>query len=158
MGYKDKEKQREYQRRWQKKQRELKTKYYKRQRELKKIKKYRYPEWYKNRREKIKVFIAEWRDTHRICFLCGKEFTPSYLELHHPLHDGRGTLFDYATSLESIKKEINRCILLCRKCHKREHNRGCVDSIGVSGQAQPTREVKFPTSIAELRRGSSVVS
>lgn len=127
MSYKDPDKRRAYQREWLRKQRRENTPYAQRQqanRPKQRLRdRERANEYRREYREKIFLYIAEWRDEHRICSICGKQYPPLYLELHHPNGDGRGNITRYATSLKRVKQEMKRCWLICRKCHKAEHRK-----------------------------------
>ncbi len=133
MSYKDKEKQREYKRGWLLKQRAENTPYIQRQRVNRKRHKYNAKdrEWRRKQRAEIWLYVAEWRETHRTCSCCSDDFPLNYLELHHPNGDGKGTLSKYASSLSRIECEIERCLLLCRKCHKAVHKGMRKDSTAV---------------------------
>ena len=118
MSFKDKEKKRE----WHRKYRQ--TTLYKKRRQIYRKKRRTKDNVYRCKyREKIRLWIAEWRDKNRKCSICDGVFPPNYLELHHPNGDGRGNITYYATSLSRVKKEIEKCCLVCKKCHKAEHSK-----------------------------------
>ncbi len=145
MPYKDPEKQKAAQREWMRKQREENTPYAQRQKAIKS--RYRGYDREYNRvgRKRVVVacraYVAEWRMAHRICTVCGEELQVKDLVLHHPENDGKGNLNRYYTSLGRVKREIERCILLCRKCHKKVHCE-MVGRVAGTGYPNITMEVK----------------
>ena len=62
------------------------------------------------------------------CIDCGKEFTVETTHLFHFHHiDPSSKLYNISTmivesmSFELIKQELDKCVLLCSKCHKQRH-------------------------------------
>ena len=84
--------------------------------------KYRNKDNYKSNRkkyrEKITIFLNNLKECG--CIICG-ESDPCCLDFHH-LKDKE---FDLAHSkefsLDRIKKEIEKCIILCANCHRKLH-------------------------------------
>lgn len=75
-----------------------------------------------NRKKKFKV-IQEAYGKPLQCVRCGYNKNYSALEFHHldPKTKERGIRGTHA-KLSNIKKEIEKCILLCSNCHREEHN------------------------------------
>jgi hypothetical protein len=93
---------------------------------------YKNPELYKKQvRERVAVNIAYVRNI-RIQSKCARcpENHPACLDFHHidpstkdksrpsRLHQA----FDISWSIERIKKEIDKCEILCSNCHRKEHH------------------------------------
>ncbi len=60
------------------------------------------------------------------CSRCGYKEHPDALDFHHPNKDKEKSLASYAkdgVSLEFIKNEIRKCVLLCANCHRVEHSK-----------------------------------
>lgn len=75
------------------------------------------------RRKKLRQMIVEYKGGE--CVNCGYDKFYGALELHHL--DPNEKDFDFTkkqtASFEKIKKEADKCILLCSNCHKEEHER-----------------------------------
>lgn len=74
-------------------------------------------------RHKIRKYIEDFKKTHK-CAVCG-ESRPWCLDFHHK--DPSTKNFEIGsnvttTSLETLKKEIDKCILLCANCHRDLHH------------------------------------
>jgi hypothetical protein len=56
------------------------------------------------------------------CVVCGNS-DPIVLEFHHidPSKKERGVSELYSYKLESLIKEIEKCVVVCANCHKRIH-------------------------------------
>jgi len=56
------------------------------------------------------------------CYCCGYKTCPTALEFHHL---DRGTkdfgIASKSSSLEALKKELEKCILVCANCHREIH-------------------------------------
>ena len=130
------------------KNKEDKKKWYERNRERMKIKKKKYyqenkerfSKKYKEYREKNKDYIKKWKREHhqkkkhnfllkykigKSCVLCGYNEYPEILHFHHKdRKDKSFVISKFKNTLskqELLKKEINKCILLCPNCHSWLH-------------------------------------
>ena len=81
-----------------------------------------------SRRDVVKKFIKEYKDEGECCMcLYSKEnnttFSPRALHFHHTGEKrfGIGDATSNGYSLDSIKKEIDACILVCSRCHAEIH-------------------------------------
>ena len=110
MPYKDKEKQREYQRKW------VNNKYATHTEEIKKQKN-------DNRNKK-----RQWLNDYKAecgCFMCGIK-NPVVLEMHHKDPSTKRETLAYLTSgnwsLDVIKEEAEKCEVVCANCHRIIHH------------------------------------
>ena len=103
MPYKDKTKQTEYQK-----------KNYQDNKEL-------WRERQRARRIENKAYLNEVKSSG--CSRCGYSKCPDALEFHHPNDDKLVSVAESARlhSLKTLKKEVEKCILLCANCHREEH-------------------------------------
>jgi 5-methylcytosine-specific restriction endonuclease McrA len=74
------------------------------------------------RRQKLRDMAREYKGGK--CALCGYNRCPSALDFHH--RDPRKKDFGLSVrgltrSWEKIKKEIDKCILICANCHREVH-------------------------------------
>lgn len=90
--------------------------------------------WYRNNKEKEmkkarerERKIAEWYINYKLklgCSQCGENH-PACIEFHHkdPIKkdDDISMLVHDGCSIETIKKEIDKCIVLCSNCHRKFH-------------------------------------
>ena len=74
------------------------------------------------RRRKLKAMAVEYRGGR--CILCGYDRTPWALDLHHV----NGALKEFGLSAkgmtrswEKIKREADKCVLVCANCHREVH-------------------------------------
>lgn len=69
---------------------------------------------------KISDFILEYKKNHPCC-ICG-ESTPECLDFHH-LHGKTGEIarLRRGGSLDKVRNEIKKCIVLCANCHRKIH-------------------------------------
>ncbi len=69
------------------------------------------------------AWVVEYLVQHP-CSKCG---AVEHLDFHHPgLREDKdqvGRLVHRGASLERIQEEIDRCVVLCRSCHRKHHNR-----------------------------------
>ncbi|WP_049928895.1 homing endonuclease associated repeat-containing protein [Halopiger goleimassiliensis] len=74
------------------------------------------------RREEIRRWLHEYKAENCECVRCG-ETRPACLDFHHPGEKERGIarMVVNGPSKASIRDEIDRCIVLCANCHRREH-------------------------------------
>lgn len=113
MPYKDKEKQKERNREYQKAHYQKKKDYYK--------------DKAATRKQDMKTFITEYK-TKKGCSKC-KENHPACLDFHH-LSDKEFNVAEAVTrgySKTRILTEIDKCIILCANCHRKLH---CEESAG----------------------------
>ena len=105
MPYKDKEKQRAAQREYARRNKEANKKRLKNQKE-------RNREWFNAYREGLE------------CIKCGESHI-ACLEFHHKKEDEKtysvGQMVHAGYSLDKIKKEIEKCEVLCSNCHRKHH-------------------------------------
>jgi len=105
MPYKDPEKRRECRRRWY----------------------YNHKDSEKKHVKKRKKRIKKWFESYKSNLCCSKcsENHSATLDFHHKL--GKNKEMDIAKmvyegySIERIKKELKKCIVLCANCHRKEH-------------------------------------
>jgi hypothetical protein len=109
MPYKDKEKQKEKNREYQKKHYENKKEYY--------ITKAR------ESKKKVKQEFDEYKKTLK-CSMC-EENHPATLDFHHTDPREKEIIISKAVSRnwgwESLNKEIDKCVVLCSNCHRKLH-------------------------------------
>ena len=74
------------------------------------------------RRNEIRQWLYTYKDQRCECTRCGEE-RPPCLDFHHPDEKERGisAMVVDGYSRESIREEIDRCIVLCANCHRIEH-------------------------------------
>ncbi len=84
------------------------------------------------RRKKLKALSVQYKGGR--CVFCGYSKYNGALEFHH-LDDKQKdfglSVRGLTRSWERIKKELNKCILVCSNCHKEVH----------SGSLQPSSEM-----------------
>jgi hypothetical protein len=77
----------------------------------------------KRRKREIKAWLSEYKATLK-CSRC-PETHPACLEFHHknPLEKdiNVGWVASWGWSVERITKEIDKCIVLCANCHRKQH-------------------------------------
>lgn len=109
MPYSDKNKQLEYKKKWNKE-------YYLKNRQSEKERIYK-------RRRKIFEWFMEYKSTLS-CKQCG-ESTSVCLDFHHIGKEEKDIDLGYAKKwgwgIKRIKKEIDKCIVLCSNCHRKVH-------------------------------------
>jgi len=75
------------------------------------------------RRKKIKNFAVEYCGGK--CYDCGKIYPNAVYDFHHldeSIKDfGIGSK-GYTRSWDKIKKELEKCVMLCANCHRMRHN------------------------------------
>ena len=73
---------------------------------------------------KNRDFIKKYKEG-KSCELCGYNKYPKILEFHHKENDskdrGVNILMKSLKNLDVIKKEIDKCILICPNCHRELH-------------------------------------
>lgn len=79
-------------------------------------------EYVMNRRKKIRKWLQEYKKTLK-CERC-TENHPACLDFHHVAGKKDieiSKIVNCGRSIESIKKEMAKCIVLCANCHRKEH-------------------------------------
>ena len=88
--------------------------------------------YYKNRRDRIerkerrrkelRLWLHDLKRDELGCERCGEDRPPA-LDFHHPGEKELGVseMVSYGYSRESIRKEIEGCVVLCANCHRVEH-------------------------------------
>lgn len=75
------------------------------------------------RRKKLRIMLIEYKGGK--CIHCGYHKFYGALEFHHL--DPNEKDFEFTkkqtASWEKLKKEVDKCILLCSNCHREEHER-----------------------------------
>jgi len=76
---------------------------------------------------KRRLFIDSVKDK---CVVCGYDKCKAALDLHHVIEEdksfGIATMAMRFASIEEIKMELAKCVVLCSNCH-REHHHGVID-------------------------------
>jgi len=111
MPYKDKEKQKEYQREWIRNNPKQQEKNIKSSRA---------------RKRKNKILVEEYKnDIGCYCRSCGVYDHPICMDFHHLNEDDKkdtvSRLSSFGYRWEVIQDEIDKCILLCSSCHRKIH-------------------------------------
>lgn len=72
-------------------------------------------------RSNNKTFIDEFKN-NKSCLFC-QEKTPVCLDFHHIKNKRLNVsrMKNYAYSIKTIKKEIDKCIIICSNCHRKLH-------------------------------------
>jgi len=69
------------------------------------------------RRQKIKLMAIDYKGGR--CRICGYNKYPGALDLHHINSKSFGISHKgYTHSWEAIKRELDKCILVCANCHR----------------------------------------
>lgn len=87
----------------------------------------------KNRRKKIRGMAIEYKGGK--CTICGYNNCNEALDFHHL--DGGSKDFGisskgYTRSWESVREELNKCILVCANCHREIHSDKLQPSVEIS--------------------------
>lgn len=88
---------------------------------------------YKERRkgviENMKSRNKKWVDQYKLdkgCVICGYNKSSRALSCHHldpnTKHNTVSKLCSIATSLNKVKEEVKKCIILCANCHMELHD------------------------------------
>lgn len=84
---------------------------------------------YADRREELKIAVAKKRKRVKLtsiqykgggCVICGYNRFTGALDFHHvvgPKEFSVGNI-GYSRSWENLRKELNKCVLLCANCHR----------------------------------------
>ena len=82
-------------------------------------------EWQSNIRKRNRKFIAEYKQA-KGCSRCGYNDHPHALELHHTDATQKESQVSRLSSLhysiERIKKEADKCEVVCANCHRIIHH------------------------------------
>lgn len=79
------------------------------------------------RRNKIKEMAIEYKGSS--CKICGYNKCNAALEFHHIDPNEKDFAIGnkgHTKSWESVKKELDKCIMVCANCHRELHNNGHV--------------------------------
>lgn len=74
------------------------------------------------RRDKIKILAVQYMGGK--CISCGYSKYVGALEFHHTNPDAKDFAISskgYTRSWDSVKKELNKCIIVCANCHREIH-------------------------------------
>lgn len=74
------------------------------------------------RRKKIREMAVEYKGGK--CIFCGYNECNQALEFHHINNDGKDFGISekgYTRSWQRVKKELDKCILVCANCHRELH-------------------------------------
>ena len=75
-----------------------------------------------DRRKRVRVKALQYKGAK--CHLCGYERCHEALEFHHLDPDGKDFGISdkgYTRSWDKIRKELDKCILICANCHREIH-------------------------------------
>ncbi|WP_114578875.1 homing endonuclease associated repeat-containing protein [Saliphagus sp. LR7] len=74
------------------------------------------------RRAEIRRWLYQYKDQNCKCTRCDED-RPLCLDFHHPNEKERSvaTMVVNGHSKESIREEIERCVVLCANCHRLNH-------------------------------------
>lgn len=75
----------------------------------------------KTRREKIRKFLNEIKTVG--CSLCGYSACLAAIEFHHVTGDKSFEINQLSGySIERVKKEMEKCVVVCANCHRQIHS------------------------------------
>ena len=74
---------------------------------------------YLKTREILRNYKREFKKD-KCCSICGYRKNPSILSFHH-IKDKKFAIAKLLNSLNNLKKEIEKCVLLCPNCHMEIH-------------------------------------
>jgi len=75
----------------------------------------------------LKKWYYKYKQTLE-CEHCGYNRKPRALEFHHTHNNKKANVSDMIgnkNSIETIMKEIKKCVVLCVLCHAEQHDSGC---------------------------------
>ena len=76
------------------------------------------------RRRKIRLMAVEYKGSK--CSICSYDRCLDALEFHHKnpaQKDFSISEKGYTRSWESVKKELDKCVMLCANCHRETHSK-----------------------------------
>lgn len=62
-----------------------------------------------------------WEIKSQPCVDCGKSYHPYAMDLHHLDPNTKEFQVGKCMSLDKVKKEVSKCIVLCAVCHRLRH-------------------------------------
>lgn len=68
---------------------------------------------------KIKAFMYSYKD--QPCFDCHQTFPPEIMDFHHIKKKSFKVSSAGSRSLKELKREIDKCVVLCPTCHRLRH-------------------------------------
>jgi len=74
------------------------------------------------RRKQIRQMAIDYKGSQ--CAICGYKECVQALEFHHINKDGKDfgiSAKGYTRSWDEVRKELDKCILLCANCHREVH-------------------------------------
>jgi hypothetical protein len=77
------------------------------------------------RRKKLKILAIEYKGGS--CSKCGYDKCVDALDFHHLKPEEKEFNFSsggYTRSWDKMKKELDKCILVCANCHREIHSSG----------------------------------
>jgi len=81
-------------------------------------------EYHQTRRKENKLKSIKYKGGK--CVDCKKKYSPAVYDFHHlniKKKDAKPTRL-MMSSWEKIKKELDKCVLLCANCHRMRHENG----------------------------------
>ncbi len=130
MPYKDKEKAKEYSKKWREKNKkslQAKKKIYYQKNKMSCYK--RHKKWCRKNKDHVKLYYKNWArkntlnfKSNKSCALCGWNKHPEILQFHH-LNPNEKLRCVKPAKLGMFLKEMEKCILLCPNCHFWKHFR-----------------------------------
>ena len=72
----------------------------------------------RDRRNKSRKFIYDYKIEHSVCVDCKISYPPHMLDFDHLKDKSFGIGKDSGQSVELIKKEIEKCEIVCANCHR----------------------------------------
>lgn len=79
-----------------------------------------------DRREMLRAWLHEYKRDHCECRRCGAGH-PACLDFHHVDSEDKdlevSEMVSYGYAVESLREEIEDCVVLCSNCHRKEHYR-----------------------------------
>ena len=76
----------------------------------------------RKRRKKIRQMAIEYKGGK--CQICGYNSCPEAMEFHHQNSSEKNFGISnkgYTRSWENVKKELEKCVMLCANCHREVH-------------------------------------
>lgn len=75
------------------------------------------------RKQRLRTWFTAYKREHCQCSRCGEDH-PACLDFHHVGEKelGVSAMVTLGYSKDSILKEVERCLVLCANCHRKEHH------------------------------------